>query len=94
MKCKVCSTKVPRGILERVCPECGWRTPPIHMLLISAAAPTAICVYLLTRYFNGEEFYSGIHTLYLILIFGAIAVFGWTNYEVVRKRRKGLGYDA
>ncbi|MGB2825722.1 MAG: hypothetical protein WBC49_03695 [Thermoplasmata archaeon] len=84
----------PSRNLGESLPRMWMAYAPHHMLLISAAAPTAICVYLLTRYFNGEEFYSGIHTLYLILIFGAIAVFGWTNYEVVRKRRKGLGYDA
>jgi hypothetical protein len=89
MKCKRCSTNVPPAVLERVCPECGWRTPSIHVLLIQAIAISTLCFLILMRYIGEGEPYF----LYLTFILGATAVFGWSNYVIVKKRRKGFGYD-
>jgi hypothetical protein len=90
MKCKMCKAKMPAAVLERVCPKCGWRTPSIRMLLIQAIAITTLCIYLiLMRYFGEGEPYF----LYLTFILGVTAIFGWSNYVIVMKRRKGLGYD-
>ena len=86
MKCKVCSAKVPPAVLERICPECGWRGPPTKVLLqnaivISSTCP--LCLYFFINYGN---------SLYLLAaaLGAAGSVFAWLNYVIVKKRREGL----
>ena len=50
-------------------------------------------LWVLMDYIGGDESFAGIPSPYLLVVFGAISAFGWANYSVVKKRRKGLGYD-
>ena len=93
VKCMVCSARFPRGIIESVCPECGWRAPPIQTLLIGPAMSSAFLLWILMDYIGGDGSFAGIPSPYLLVLFGAISAFGWANYLVVKKRRKALGYD-
>lgn len=85
MKCKRCSAKVIRGVLERVCRECGWRTPSLQMLFGQAALVTLLCFLILVNFVLGKDALA----LYTTLAIGAVAVFGWANYAIVKKRRRG-----
>ncbi|MDH3365743.1 MAG: hypothetical protein OEM29_07070 [Thermoplasmata archaeon] len=89
MKCKRCYTKIPAAVLERVCPECGWRTPSLFMLLVQAVAVTSLCALILIRYLIEMDLFD----LYFALLLGATTVFAWAHYVVVRERRRGLGYS-
>ena len=89
MKCKRCYSKMPRNVLESVCPECGWRTPSMFMLLLGAALITLLCILFIVRYAVEEN----TSHLYTSIFMGALSMFAWANYIVVRERRKGLGYN-
>jgi hypothetical protein len=86
MKCKVCSAKVPPAVLERICPECGWRGPPTKVLLQNAIAISSICP--LCLYF----FIDSSNSLYLFAatLAAAGSAFAWANYLIVKKRREGF----
>jgi len=86
MKCKACSAKVPPAVLERICPECGWRGPPTKVLLQNAVASSALCPMCLYFFINSSESLY----LYAAALGAAASVFAWANYFVVKKRREGL----
>lgn len=93
MKCKVCSTKVPRGIWEGVCPECGWRSPSNQELRAVTILITVVALLCLPSFVLGGESLLGIPAIFWTLIFCACLVIAWVNYVVVKRRRNELRYD-
>ena len=94
MKCAICSTKVVRGALESVCPECGWRSPSSRQLRESTIVITAVLLLVIPLSILRGEPILGIHESYWTVILCVGLVLIWMNYVVVKRRRNRLGYDS